>query len=161
MQVVKTGHIMVPVTLDGRPFDALLDTGSSLSVLSQQTATNAFNLKAGSLDTPQVTDVDVSSALPVYRHTFKMLSLEGITIKNPSVEIVSFHSMEPGLGSRISHGDESFGMTNFILGLNELHNLHVYIAYYEQKLYISPATVPAIAAATAPSPSAPAAAATH
>jgi hypothetical protein len=60
--------------------------------------------------------------------------------------------MDPGLGSRISRGEESFGATNFILGLNELHNLHVYIAYDEQNLYISPSTAPA-STPTTPAPS--------
>jgi predicted aspartyl protease len=152
IHVVKTGHIMVSVTLDGQPFNARLDTGSSLSVLSQEAAANAFNLKTGSPDAPQITDVDISSTLPVYQHVFKTLSLEGITIRNPAVEIISFHSMDPGLGSRISRGEESFGATNFILGLNELHNLHVYIAYDEQNLYISPSTAPA-GTPTTPAPS--------
>lgn len=157
IRVVKSGHISVPVTLDGQPFQALLDTGSSLSILSMESAGDVFHLKETSPDMERVSDDEGPGTLPVYRHTFKSLALEGLLIGNPAIDIFQFHPNAPWWGSHINGDDESFGATNLILGLHELHHLHLYIAYDEQKLYVSPAPAPAVDA-TAASDTVPAAA---
>jgi hypothetical protein len=63
-------------------------------------------------------------------------------------------------GTRLGGGDESEGVTDMILGLNELRHLHLYIAYKEQKLYISPAAAPQVAATATAASAPPAASAT-
>src|ERR1700722_2211960 len=50
MHLVNSGHIILPVTLDGQPFDALLDTGSTFSFISLETASNKFHLTPASPD---------------------------------------------------------------------------------------------------------------
>jgi predicted aspartyl protease len=163
VHVVNSGHIIVPVKLDGQPFDAVLDTGSTFSFISQATASGRFHLTPNSPDVTKVGDTQAPGAVPLYRHVFKSLELEGITIGNPVItmfENVGKSREAPHLGSRISDADESGGNTDFILGLNELDHLHLYIAYKEQKLYISPASAPSGAAANSLPPATPTVAAT-
>jgi predicted aspartyl protease len=158
MHVVNSGHIIVPVKVDEQPFDAVLDTGSTFSFISQETATNKFHLTPDSPDMTKIGGNKAPGGVPLYRHIFKNLEFEGISIGNPAITIfenVGKSREAPHLGSRISDNNESGGYTDLTLGLNELHHLHLYIAYKEQNLYISPATVPAVAATTAASPAAP------
>ncbi len=164
MHIVNSGHIIVPVKLDGQPFDAVLDTGSTFSFISEETAYNRFHLTMKSPDVTKVGDNEAPGAIPLYRHVFKTLELEGITIANPAIamfENVGKSREAPHLGSRIGDANESGGNTDFILGLNELHHFHLYIAYKEQNLYISPATAPQVATTSAPAPTARETAAAH
>jgi hypothetical protein len=143
MRVVTSAHIIVPVTLDSHEFDAMLDTGG-MTHLSESAAKAVFGLVPNS---PGMTE-EANSGLktPVYRYKFKSIGLEGIAISNPTVYIwddLEKYSMRqaPHLGSRLSDaGEQTAGMTDMILGASEFKNLHVYIAYREQKLYISSAS---------------------
>jgi predicted aspartyl protease len=165
IRVVSSGHIIVPVVLDGHNIDALLDTGAFGTVLSLETAENTFGLQP---NTPEMTPSgEFHGAVPMYRHTFKSLELEGISIGNPTVFIWDDQmkygmQQTPQLGSRLTEFSEQNGKTDLILGMRELRHLHIYIAYKEQKLYVSavappPAansanTPPASGAGAAPSP---------
>jgi predicted aspartyl protease len=159
MHVVNTGHIILPVKLDGTPFDAMLDTGSTFSSLSQEAADNTFHLAPNSPQMAKIGENAGPGGVPLYRHTFKTLEIEGISISNPAIAIfenLTRARQAPQLGSRIGEADESGGNTDLVLGLQELHHFHVYIAYKEQKLYLTSASVPPPAA-----PPAPVAAAAH
>ena len=54
--------------------------------------------------------------------------------------------------SRIRKDDEAQGLGDMILRMSEPQHLHIYIAYKEQKPYITPAGQPAPNAAAAPQP---------
>ena len=146
MHVVNSGHIILPITLDSHPIDAVLDTGSSYSVISMEVAKSAFGLSPDSPDMTRIGDISGAVQTAVYRHTFKTLDLERLTIANPALLIrdnLMKYSLtqRPHTGSRLSDVTESDGVTDITLGLNELRHLHLYIAYKEQKLYITPASL--------------------
>jgi predicted aspartyl protease len=148
IHVVEDGHIIVPVTLDGHEVDALLDTGASTTILHLEAAQNIFGLQPGAPDTPEIGRSQGGTSY--YRHTFKTLALEGLTIGNPVVTVIpdlmkSKMQQTPTLGSRMSDISEQNGVTDLTLGMTEMRHLHLYIAYKEQKLYITPATPPAAA----------------
>jgi predicted aspartyl protease len=158
IHVVNSGQIVVPVTLDGHNLDALLDTGAFGTILPLETAEGTFGLHP---DTPELAaSGQFNGSVPVYRHTFKSLSLEGISIGNPTVFIwddqVKYGMQQhPETGSRLSDVTEENGVTSMTLGMRELRHLHIYIAYKEQKMYITAAAPPAAPAATpAPVPAA-------
>ncbi len=143
MHVVNSGHIAVPVTLDGHEFDAILDTGSYNTYLSLEAAQNVYGLRPDSPELVRDSNANGPGGVPLYRHTFEALTLEGLKIAN--VPVVVWHNMlkfgvsqTPPIGSRLSDSDESGGVTDMMLGLHELRNLHVYIAYKEEKIYVSP-----------------------
>lgn len=156
MHVVNSGHIILPVTLDGHQLDGVLDLGSTHSLISMEFAHNVFGLTASSPGMEITGQISGSVQTAVYRHTFKSLDLEGLTINNPTLYIwdnlLKYSATQaPPTGSRLNDLQESEGITDFTLGLNELNHLHVYIAYKEQKLYISPASAP-VAVAADPTP---------
>ena len=151
IHVEYSGHIVVPVSLDSHSIDALLDTGASGTVLSMESAKNIFKLEPDSTAMPKVGEAVGVLKVPVYQHTFNTLDLEGISIHDPTVYIREnlekyTFTQSPHLGSRISDADERSGVTDLQLGTRELRHLHLYIAYKEQKLYVTPASEPPIAA---------------
>ncbi len=144
MRISGSGHIIVPVTLEGRALNALFDTGAFATILALETAEKEFGLTPGSPDTPEATS-SPRSAVPYYEHVFRDLTLEGISIKNPTV-FIRADLMRRGMakwtstGTRIGSAGTSGGATSLILGMNELRGLHILISYKEQKLYITSAT---------------------
>lgn len=153
VHVLRSGHIIAPVTLDGHPVDATIDTGSTHSVLSMEFASSVLGLTSQSPDMTKVGEMSGAVRTAVYRHTFKTLGLEGLTIGSPTMLIrdnLMKYSLTQGphIGSRFSSADVTTGITDLQLGMNELRQLHLYIAYKEQKLYITPASAPVAVAAS-------------
>jgi hypothetical protein len=52
--------------------------------------------------------------------------------------------------TRIKDPHRETGLADITLGMNILHRFHLYIAYKEKKLYITPATAPVPSAPVAP-----------
>lgn len=140
--VRSTLHIVLPVTLDGHSIKAFLDTGASRSTLNRHPAENIFGLKLGSADTPAAGTLNGEKGSTVWHHTFKTLTFEGVTVANPTFSIipdrVRKHIAEPQLGSLIARTNDDELEPDILLGMDVLKHLHVYIAYKERKLYITP-----------------------
>jgi predicted aspartyl protease len=125
------GHMRVPVTLDGHDTYAILDTGAGVSALSMQSAKSLFDL---SEDSPgleaakQITDA-AGSQLKAYTYPFKTLTMGGVTVTNPRIELTEGSNF-------LGHNSASV-----LLGMDVLSKLHLYFAYREQKLYITDAQV--------------------
>lgn len=155
VHVVPTGQIKIPVSLDGHPFDAILDTGSANTHLRLEAAHDLFGLVPDSAGMIRVGSFGPGGIAPVYQHVFNSLALQGIAFGHPAVRIredlarLKFEQTSQ-LGSRLAHVDEAKNVADLVLGTNELRNLHVYIAYKEEKLYVSAASAPAAAAAGTP-----------
>jgi predicted aspartyl protease len=125
MQVDGGSHIRVPVTVDGKSIMAIVDTGAVTSVMSMHAA--------GSLgideDTPGLklkTSAGFGKKSRIYSYPFKTLEMGGVVVKNPHITIGS---------------NEYMGRfrSDMILGVGILRQLHLYIAYKEEKFYITPA----------------------
>jgi predicted aspartyl protease len=141
------GHILVPVELDGERMTAVLDTGATTSVLNLDTARKDFGLEPGSNDAPLNASL-VNGEIKVYSHRFKTLALEGVAVANPKLTLMpdlmrgklyNPHNKLEG-DTRISNSVIETGLGDMILGMDILRHLHMYIAYKEQKLYVSPAS---------------------
>ncbi|HEX4295371.1 MAG TPA: retropepsin-like aspartic protease [Rhizomicrobium sp.] len=155
IKVTDEFHIQVPVQLDGHDYTALLDTGAAYTILDLHDATRDFSLKPGDADTPAHGHLGPGDENPTYVHRFKSLSLKGMAISNPVVALL------PDLmGSKLAHPVDTVANRlrdpgaetaprDMILGMDILRRLHLYIAYTEKKLYITPAAPPA-----APAPAA-------
>jgi predicted aspartyl protease len=153
IDVNRDGHVIVPVDLDGEKLRAVLDTGASVSILNMRVAIGAFGLKPGATDTPLSSDRLGQSDVQSYTHRFKSLSLEGVTIFNPTLRIIPDlvrskvidpHDALEG-DTRVKSTTSQVGMDEVILGMDVLRRLHLYIAYKEERLYITPATPEAVA----------------
>ena len=155
-------HIHVPVQLDGHRYTAMLDTGATRTVLNLEVAKRDFPIKPGDADTPERGKLTQSDKAAIYLHRFQSLSLEGVAVSNPLLELLpdlmggKMHHAADTVSddTRIRDRSEDPGLSDMILGMDILHRFHLYIAYKEKKLYITPASGPAVAAAPSPAPAA-------
>lgn len=157
MQVVRaSGHIVVPVVLDGQKLNAMIDTGATDSVLNLRVAEGDFGLSTKRPDMAPVRAMGDRDNSMVYRHTFKSLAFEGIAVGNPAFDVIpdlesSQLEEPPPIGTRFKDTSVEQGLPDMLIGMDILRHLHLYIAYKEQKLYITPAAAPvAVAAGAAP-----------
>jgi len=152
MRVYGSGHIVVPVQLDGREVLATLDTGAWNTTLSRRIAESNYGLKMGSPDTPESGALQGRAASTTYSHTFSTLTFEGITVSNPHVEIIpdmthDLLAAAPSQGSHLRPTEARENDASMLLGMNILRHFHLFISYKENKLYVTPADAPAAAPA--------------
>jgi predicted aspartyl protease len=123
MSVVSNGHIEIPVMVDGKKFTAVLDTGAVESIINMDAA-KAFGITEKSPELKPVTDNN--SRYKEYDYPFKLLDFNGVTVTKPRLHVVSSDFLPRGI--------------DMLIGVSILRRLHLYIAYGEEKLYITPAT---------------------
>lgn len=116
-------HIALPVDLDGKPLLPRLDTGASRTILSLEAAAEIFEFDGTSPLLVPDTDPDLGGR--IYHYPFRTLRFGGVTIANPDIVLV------PDGQSRFPGGHR------FVLGMNILRRLHLYIAYREKRLYVT------------------------
>jgi predicted aspartyl protease len=143
--VVVDGRITVPVTIQGHAIDAVIDTGSDHTVMRRGVAERIFNLKT---DTPDVTpagDLRDGAGERVYQHTFPQIAFGGV-IANGVPALIQTNSMihkldrTPTLGSRAQFtADPSDRIPDLALGMDVLRQLHLYVAFAQGKIYVTPA----------------------
>jgi hypothetical protein len=137
-------HIRVPVTLDGKNFLATISTGSPRSTMTAAAAKYKFGITADSPDSVPLGLVDRDPGQKIFGHTFSSLTLDGITVTNPHFAVLPdlagskdpYNSLLPG--SRTQHVDEGL-VSEITMGMDVLRRLHIYVAFDEKKLYITPA----------------------
>ena len=127
IDVAPDRHIRLPVTVDGYKVMASLDTGSVTSFISMD-LTRRLGVKSDSKDLKLKKSYGSNDRFKEFDYPFKTLSLGGLTVSNPHIKIMSDATLTDGLGDDLT------------LGISFLRQLHVYIAYKEEKLYITPAS---------------------
>lgn len=128
MRLDRGGHIIITVSLDGKPVDALVDTGAYRSTISMKLAKALFGIDEKDPKAKKMGEISVNGTLPapLYRYPFGALTLEGVTVNNPMIDILD--------DDRFDDGDNE--MT---LGIKTLRQLHMYIGYKEKTIYFTPA----------------------
>ena len=86
---LSNGHINVPVTIDGKQLQAIIDTGAGNSAMNVEVAFSTFGIRPGSEDAPLVEASKTDPLLKEYSHKFGTLSFEGITVANPHISIIA------------------------------------------------------------------------
>jgi predicted aspartyl protease len=137
-------HIVLPMTLDGRQVQATLDTGSSVTGISESLARRLFKIERSSSGVEVDPEADANS-LWRYRYRFKSLSIGGLSVNNPLLYLIpdtvrqSFDKrhtdkldFDPTRQSRLNTAE-------LLLGMNVLSKLHLYVAYKERKIYLTAA----------------------
>jgi predicted aspartyl protease len=139
-----SGHAVLHVTLDGQSLLATLDTGASASVLSLQTARHLFNFDPSASDVKPDGNMagGTGSTLPYYRHRFSALEIGGVAFHNTELFIMpdklsQFAREHNPVGP--SADFEQNMETHVTIGLHHLSRVRAYLAFREQKLYISAA----------------------
>ncbi|MDE2075005.1 MAG: retropepsin-like domain-containing protein [Alphaproteobacteria bacterium] len=156
IQLNSDWHIIVPVTLDGITLNAMINTGANQTTLMTQKAESAFGVTLGSADTPQIGTMPDKPTEPVYHHRFRLLSFNGIAVSNPQIDLLPdldrpVRDTGPAMG-RLFAAQDAREFPDMMIGMDILKHFHLYIAYKERKLYITPASASAAAAPTAAAP---------
>jgi predicted aspartyl protease len=120
--VNKYGHMVVPVQLDGKTILAAVDLGADRTTMSWEGTRHLFKLPDSD---PRLKKISANE----YHYDFDSLALEGLTINHPDIQLI------PDEVSKTEGSD--FQM---LLGRNALRQLHLYVAYKEGYLYITPAS---------------------
>jgi hypothetical protein len=143
--IIDDYHIRVPVTLDGKKFLATINTGSTRSTMDAKTAKYVFGITENSADSLPLGMVDHNPNNKIFGHVFKSLTFDGVTVTNPHIAVFPdlAGSKDPDnnviTGSRVAHIDDGL-LSEVTIGLDVLRRLHIYVAFDERKLYITPAT---------------------
>jgi predicted aspartyl protease len=142
MRIAGLGHIIIPVTLDGKEMDALVDTGASNTFLNLKVAQSRFDIRLDAPDVEQAGQLAQNPAAKIYRRRFNTLAFEGVTVTNPSVllmpdQISQRMPNNQRTGSLIREPDR--GLPDLILGMSVLAKMHMYVAYRERKVYLTAA----------------------
>lgn len=116
-------HIFMMVRLDGQDVRAMIDTGSPDSFVSMNEAASLFGLDENSPGM-QPAGIGVSKRgkpLNYYRYRFSSLALGGLMLDHPWMIVA------PTMGP------------DMIVGMHQLHMLHLYFAFGQRKLYATSA----------------------
>ena len=124
------GHFELATTLDGHPLTAVIDTGSSWTILNAGWAQKYLAFSPETAAQAQGAPKDQPQD-GLYFRKYSALTFPGITIANPLVVV---RSVQFGDGK-----DETIHAPDLIIGMEVLRHLHLYYAASERKLYITPA----------------------
>ena len=142
---VESGKITMPVSVNGREIHAIIDTGAPGTMMSQDIARSVFGLTLGAPGTEETGDFE-GTGHKAYAHTFDTLAFGDIQVKNAHVDLVPDLMGRNGerqqqAGNRARLYSDEIKLPELIIGMNVLRKLHVYMAFKEQRLYVSPASV--------------------
>ncbi|MBI3676932.1 MAG: aspartyl protease family protein [Proteobacteria bacterium] len=147
IHISKDGGIHFNVTLDGVTVHAQLDTGAGNSTLTARTAESDFKLTSKSPDMVVLDHLEGHANAIIYQHKFATLDFEGLAVSNIAVDIMpdlirNWLDDSADLGTHVKDTSIENQQPDMLLGMNVLKHLHIYIAYKEEKLYITPANPP-------------------
>jgi predicted aspartyl protease len=125
--VDNSGHMVVPVVLDGKTMRAAIDTGAADTVASLERVKDDLDIDDKNANLKPIPNGDPNR--PRYRYPFKTLTFDDVTVNFPDITLV------PDRQSKMSGSD-----ADIILGMNVIRRLHLYIAYGEKRIYVTPAT---------------------
>jgi hypothetical protein len=125
IQIRDGAQIRIPVTIDGKEIMAVVDTGAHTSFITMRAARRYLDVDEKNPALKLRGNIPVNGMFgPVYNYPFKSLSFGGVTVNNPHIEMVA---------------DKVWNGTDLLIGIGILRQLHLYIAYKEGKMYITPA----------------------
>lgn len=118
-------HIRIPVTIDGKEIMATLDTGADTSFITMRAAKRYLRLDEKDPALKLRGNIPINGMVaPVHNYPFQTLNFGNVQVSHPRIEIVA---------------DKVWDENDLLLGIGILRQLHLYIAYKEKKMYITPA----------------------
>ena len=121
VHVTWGNQLIVTVTIDGQPVNALLDSGASISLLQTETARRIGVTQAKLAADPEVSVSGVDGgAIRVRVHRFGSLG------------VGNYQTISP----RVSVGESQLISPEMLLGLDYLHNRRIWISYRTERVFI-------------------------
>ena len=139
-------HIRLPVRVDGKELKAEIDTGATNTVMMASAAKRVFDIVP---ETPGNVPLNTQGMAAAFGRVFSTLDFEGVAVNNPHVTIVPdlMGSRDPNngfqTGSRARRVDDDVDRPDMLIGMDILKKLHLYIAFEENRIYLSEASTPA------------------
>ncbi len=122
----------VHVTLDGKDFRALVETGSARSSIDFALARRVFDLPSD-VQAAKGQNDDQDASLPSF--AFKELVFGQVTLRNPKIALKTYHAADFAIGSHIRETIAS--ETPVVIGMDILSKFHTMISYDSAKLYFT------------------------
>jgi predicted aspartyl protease len=142
---VEGMRITVPAMLDGKQITAVIDSSAQNTSVKTAVAQKILGLELGGPGTPL--NQGGFGGGKSYTHTYGFLSIGNVSVKNVDVRIASDSLRETSNGAlEAAHRSAvtQFELADPVLtiGMDVLRQLHIYLAFKENKLYLTPASVP-------------------
>lgn len=124
----KNRHIIVPVTIDGKQVTAMVDSGAARSFMNFKAAKEILGIdeQNPALKSLGQRHMNGIAEVAAYRYPFTSLTFQDVEVQNPDIEIIKY-------------ADAVHQEADLVIGVSILRQLHVYIAYGEKVLYVTPA----------------------
>ncbi len=141
--------------VNGVDMEALINIASGDTSMNLDIARRRLNVDTDAETVTEVGQIQTENrAQSMYETTFETIEIGAFTLPNPKMTLMpdmirGQFSRQPTVGTMIYDREEPTRLVDVTLGMSVLRNFHVYIAYGERKLYLSPAVV------AAPQPAAP------
>jgi len=138
-------HIRLTVKVDGKELRAEIDTGATNTTMMAAAARRLFDIVP---ETPGNVPLNSQGMAAAFGRVFSKLDFEGVAVSNPHIVIVPdlIGSKDPNngfqTGTRSKMVDDLEDRPDMLIGMDILKKLHLYIAFGENKLYISEASTP-------------------
>ena len=138
-------HIRLPVKVDGKELTAEIDTGATNTVMMGEAAKRLFDIVPETQGNVPLNNQGMAAA---FGRVFSTLDFEGVAVQNPHVVIVPnlIGKKDPNNSTRTDTRakmvDDIEDRPDMLIGMDVLKKLHLYIAFGENKIYISEASVP-------------------
>jgi clan AA aspartic protease (TIGR02281 family) len=127
--------ILVPVKLNGKPFLAEMDTGTSRSIVSRLVATSlGLGPDSGNAKAAGQTGGLGAARSDVWIGTFESFSIADELIRNPSIGFTNLEIATTATGSRLAAVRE---LRDMLLGVDFLKAHRVLVAHSQRKLYFT------------------------
>ena len=121
IRVTGGEHLRVPVAIDGKPVEAILDSGAAISLLRADVAQELGVTYATLTADPSVLIHGVDGhTIRVYRHRFDTLTLGNERI----------------VGPRIGVDENPLASTEMLLGVDYLRRRRVWISYRTEQMFV-------------------------
>jgi hypothetical protein len=117
-------RIRAPVTLDGRDYWAIIDTGTRRSYIAASQTLADFGIRMEDSTTRKARGV-YGGELNVVPHDFGALKIGDVVLPKPRLNLTT--------------PEKGFGESQILLGLEHLRNLRLFIAFGKRRLTIAPA----------------------
>ena len=140
MVVGDDNRIIFDATLDGHDLTAVLATGLVHSAINISIAKRRLDVDETS---PGSVAVNANNKDTLYLHRFGTLSFQDVTVNNP--EILLMPDLAQKIPGAVLRGHDRFlaglkmNQPELMVGMSTLKQLHVYIDYHNQTVYLTPA----------------------
>jgi predicted aspartyl protease len=139
---IDRGRVTVPVEIDGKALTGVIDTAALDLSIKEAVAERVLGLEAGMEGKTHIGTLRLGT-----------LGLRNINFKIRSNGAIEGGSAVASAQNRSAAVQNALAQPEVIIGMELLRKLHLYMAFGEKKLYITPASArPATATAAAPPP---------